>query len=986
MSRRAFKNSIVLFCVCVFAILSLAIGAIFYNSAANVAHANDVDTSETIYHFINSPNAIATSGNATFIADGNRIYRFMLDASTGLNTVEYVLTTQGEVRHLEVNLGTIITLETTPILGEPNAIALYNIMGDNSARPIAVIPASSAGGSDIAAGFTGFAIMSGLLYASFTNSRYVFVFDVNNLNYVRTMALNNHANIIINAPIAGLAASGNRLIVVHTVGGLSVRLFQPLLFEGNNILLYQASEHGFGGAVSFDHVRYISSSQEILIFSSGVIFLVCHNTLAFREFTTVYTAALRGVSADAAGRVLKLNDRGSLSDFAIERPTANAAVFTNERILLASRHHISGFFDMPQDATSSNGRVFVADYINDRVSIQNQDNSFNFLPITRPRAISARYGQMFVSTNNTWIYQFDITTDNTFWIRQINFTPDGTVGTAINRLALCSRGYLFIIDVNNRLRVLSPTSIENPQARVFASLAQFNIHDTDVIISVYASVWSPNVYILRRSPGATTYEVLRLTPQGMSPTPALSGIVGARDIAVDKDGGIYVLAYYDYEYTITRHAINSIEPIEPIIITNGLYSPSSITLSQVDFRADSNDNALSHRDLIVTDTHRHRVFRIDAYTEFRNNYFYVDNYFVYYADFSLASQGFLNEFNPLRRGFIHTITAVYGAQLYLNATDVFRAVRYSRTNAMQTHVTLGYGFMVIVPFGLNHARDFTFIMADNLDYGQDVNNNWALAGYVRTTLLSNNPLSYSSAANETVYMMPSNDVAQVFIMPLHQLLPTSILAYRTRVILADFTFFSDEHGNIVHGYFDNRNRDLFPLLNDFNRWFRIFFECSYTGYLLEGFVQARALIPYAVIPPSYYITPNARVIRAFFDDANATGALIFAIGEDGQKQRDYYGNLVPHSLITNITFGHRVMVIGTFSTQNYYHRIRYNSTFGIIEVYIRTPNLEYDGVDIVALMAIILAGIVTILTGLAIARYLQIKKTFVPKKPAESFI
>jgi len=972
-TNKAVARKSLLFMLAIIALAIFSLGGVLLSQ--NFTNADALpDVSNAIYHFFTRPTAMAAeSASALLVADGRIIYRFNI--ATG--DVSELFYADGYVEYMVISGGRLVTVQRSQ-LGDLARIYSFPI-------------ATGATGTQLfaAEGFENIAVLGTTLHASRVGDHRLWSLDLNTNTPIASSprTLQSGGDQIL-TPIRNLTAGNNHLYVAFNPGNLIAHRF-----DANAVY---AGTRNLGG---FPHVDFMvhhpgnaAAFGEVLIFASGRIFLMGDSS-PFNFINMSAYSALNSVTIGPDGRVFKLNHQGAISDFNLFGSSSDAMPgLVNERILLANRSGIiPGFFDTPRDTTSSNGMIFTADYHNSRIYVQYGQDNFRApltLRLPQPISVSARYDYLFVAYSRNWIVQFRINEPNqdpTF-VRRFQYTRDGS--PSISKIEVCSYGNLYILDETRQLRVLAANQVDSAN-RSFVLIE-------NAVVAISAAAWSPNMYFAVA--GATTYDIYSITANGIRTN--LFSADSVIDIAVDKCGSIYVLCNTSSQYEITRYettggATPTFTAVNYIVVD---YSPIAITLARVDFRPSDlyrYRDMISYRDIIVTDTIRHRVRHISIYaTNSSSLTFDIENSFV--------TETNVDRFlfpNPLvaiadsNDSILFTLDA--SAQIFMNATDVFPIIRGGNT------VTLPAGFNIIIPTAeINFESDFTFVIADN--YPSFTGS--PLMGYVRSILINPTARVYEqpnvgSGASISLEAANGGDV-RIYKFPTVTF-PNFVIMSST-VTMQNFVTTLDENLQPVFGYFDNRNTALLPYLNEFNQWFRISFMGD--GGARQGFVLASSvrLAGTNERDPDTFVTNAVVVPWDFRRDCSQyatncrcldlpNGARIFAVetNYDGNiigMARDADGRPTPFPYLDYIRFGRRVMVVGRFDRSQPYHRIRYLSQFGEITVYIRTPNIEYDGVDLVALITIIVVGLTVICTGLAVARYLQVKKTGAPKKTAESFI
>ncbi len=244
--------------------------------------------------------------------------------------------------------------------------------------------------------------------------------------------------------------------------------------------------------------------------------------------------------------------------------------------------------------------------------------------------------------------------------------------------------------------------------------------------------------------------------------------------------------------------------------------------------------------------------------------------------------------------------------------------------------TIAQGRKVIVAqYSLEDSREYSLILIDNLSTGE------LLQGYVYRDSLSA-PLPYVAppassgtvyASATPIYKWPSRNAKAVT--------GFGAVERATQFEMLDF----------VKEYRDDYN----------NLWYRVRIAEQYEGYILAANISMLGYDP-IFIRPAY----DAEIISY----QGSTFAQAYELVDGQYKEID-------------VTFktGTQVEVVGTFDTSVEYTLIKYlDPDYGTLTCYVRTEYLKYKGVNVVLIVAIVVASITVVLAAIIIIRVVYLKK------------
>lgn len=248
----------------------------------------------------------------------------------------------------------------------------------------------------------------------------------------------------------------------------------------------------------------------------------------------------------------------------------------------------------------------------------------------------------------------------------------------------------------------------------------------------------------------------------------------------------------------------------------------------------------------------------------------------------------------------------------------------------ESDYTIAKGRKVIVAmYELPDTREYSLILIDNLRTGE------LIQGYVYKDALSE-PLPYVAPPSDigTVY----TDATPVYKWPSINSVPARDFNAVDRGQNFDVLDF-------VESYRDDYN----------NLWYRVSLGENSEGYILASNLSMMDYEP-LFIRPAY----NAEIISYNGSEFAQTYALI-----DGKYT----------PLSVTLATGTKVEVIGTFDTSERYTKIKYvDKDLGTLTCYVETVYIEYNGVNIVLIIAIAVIIITVVLAAIIIGRVLYLKK------------
>ena len=139
---------------------------------------------------------------------------------------------------------------------------------------------------------------------------------------------------------------------------------------------------------------------------------------------------------------------------------------------------------------------------------------------------------------------------------------------------------------------------------------------------------------------------------------------------------------------------------------------------------------------------------------------------------------------------------------------------------------------------------------------------------------------------------------------------------------------------------------------------------TYEGYVIGKYIRLRGEIPN---DRNVYPRVNAKIIS--LEKGKNIPATLFDMDDDGNIKE------VDDASFPPLAVGTEVEVVGTFDSSEKFTLIKYyHDGLGTVQFYVYTANLEYDGLNMVAVVAVIIIILTVILGGILVARFLYVKR------------
>ena len=320
----------------------------------------------------------------------------------------------------------------------------------------------------------------------------------------------------------------------------------------------------------------------------------------------------------------------------------------------------------------------------------------------------------------------------------------------------------------------------------------------------------------------------------------------------------------------------------------------------------------THGDVIIVDTYRHRVLKADGRAA---------------LGVRLVDDSYKDKVPDVVGD---TTPALYNDRIIRTAlcdADVF-----SLPMETKPVYTIAAGRNVIVPmYTLEETHEYSLVLIDDLDTGK------LIQGYVYKDSLSD-PLPYAA---------PPSDVATIY----NAATPVYKYPSRSAKTVRGFgAVDSNTEFNMLD--FVSSYRDDYGYL-----WYRIALDVR--GERCEGYVLAINIKTMSYEP--VFIRPSYdAVIISYEGSTSAPGYSL----EGGV-----------YTQIAELPTGTQVEIIGAFDTSQKYTQVKYlDPERGTLTCYVETVYIEYQGINIVLIVAIVVIVITVLLAGIIIAKTIQNKK------------
>ncbi len=401
---------------------------------------------------------------------------------------------------------------------------------------------------------------------------------------------------------------------------------------------------------------------------------------------------------------------------------------------------------------------------------------------------------------------------------------------------------------------------------------------------------------------------------------------GITDFCTDHNGSFYVLTPSG---DVKKFERGSSSPVLSASTSAKFVYATAIEMNTVRF---TQDISLSYGDLLVSDTGAHAIKCIKSDVLKVNDGFEMN-------DNPPEIDGSRTEYNANRKSK-EIIFTVASAEIYPQAAEI---------NALPDK--LGNDMRVIMPAYDSNAN-FNLVIADNLADGSG-DGVPAVTGYVHKSFVKEK-LAYKPAKTEVCYSFIG---VKVYKYPTYNSPVVDEHEKDTRYKLLDFVY-SDNNGNETYGYTDNRG----------TVWYRVAYDGTdgktYEGYVIGKYIRLRGEIPN---DRNVYPRVNAKIIS--LEKGKNIPATLFDMDDDGNIKE------VDDASFPPLAVGTEVEVVGTFDSSEKFTLIKYyHDGLGTVQFYVYTANLEYDGLNMVAVVAVIIIILTVILGGILVARFLYVKR------------
>ena len=578
--------------------------------------------------------------------------------------------------------------------------------------------------------------------------------------------------------------------------------------------------------------------------------------------------------------------------------------------IIASASDIDGFFNTPSGATVKHSTLYVADKVNGRI---------------------AEYGSELSYAPRTYVNPVSVASDskNTLYVahNRNTVTLSYIDGVSVDIKLPVEAGYInqIAVDTEKHLYILASRGMYRAEGCGDSSaLPTLNkIENTSGYKAFSLSAGTENIYALSASGNA---EKLKIdSNNGILSATALKSITvpnGTFSLAVDIEDNIFALTSSGLtridgatgkqtDYTFTVGT-------KPYSLISGQIVLNTVKNNFIRTDAsDKTENETIYSNAIIVDSIKHRVFIADGAS--------IDLKLI---DGNYTPSGGLPESdtepNPGGNGEANRIIRVA-----LDDTPAFPI-----PVDMTSNYTIAKGRKVIVPVDqLNTPKEYLMVLIDDVATGK------LIRRYVYKDTMSE-PLPYSEPPEGATVATVYHNATPVYKWPSpnSQHVISAADKGKQLTLLNFVSSYTDDYGN---------------------KWFRVDIGNGSEGYVLASNVSLLDYEPTA-IHPAY----NATIIE--YD--GITSADVYRLDDDG--------NMVLWSDIPALPAGTRVEVLDAFNSSEQYTQIKFfNSEInGSLTCYVRTEHIDYDGVNVVLLIAILVTIVTLILIAVIVIRVIYTKK------------
>ncbi|MDR2202693.1 MAG: hypothetical protein LBP26_08085 [Clostridiales bacterium] len=611
--------------------------------------------------------------------------------------------------------------------------------------------------------------------------------------------------------------------------------------------------------------------------------------------------------------VYVLNDDNSVSRFDLNNFNKES-----ETVLMASAANADGFYNDPMDVVTRNGKMYVADYGNNRVATHGDGGYGELVPAARPVTVAVDgSGKTYAAISGKDIFEFAADGDGKW---QSVWTVDYTV----EDLKIDSKNNFYLLASDNKLYACKLLTLEDgtKQSELTPAYGGGEVYAVDTNVSTRYTYVLAKTY---QADGATVKnnrEVVRLDGNGEAKYTNIAGD-DITDIAVDADNGIYVLksnnnlTRYDYDKTADSWSLYQNPGSDVVADCAEL---TKITVSAID------NKAVKYRDILAIDNPRHAVKIIS-----RAKFGFDESVLPQNNKPDIAAQ----PDRPAESGGIIRTVIGDGARVYSIPSEIYGGID-----------ELKNGLKVIVP-DYDPDSAFSLVIADNVPTVGADGGGGLIVGYVNNAFLSA-PIDYDKPPEESCDAW--TDGTTVYKYPSRQSPALADFGSVGKGVTFEFLDFvhTTVDGERAYGYVDN-----FPdttVSRYSKRWYRVKVEKD--GGAVEGYVMSNTVSILGANPDfGVYPQNNAEIIAK---DKNYPdlGAYIYTLKDGAFDVDNRYAPLI---------VGTKVEVAERFDSSRPYTKIRFLTRYGMVEAYVETANLRYYGVNAVQVVAVALITVTLML-------------------------